>query len=127
MGQIKNIKLHIVTDIKMAKRRHTKAPTRPGKRSATRCGKTPVADPRTVSCSADPPVEEGKKVGEATLVESPTTDELICAICTDIYQEPKLLHCVHTFCGKCIEQLTQHQNNHQMVVCPICRHVTEAG
>ena len=52
-------------------------------------------------------------------------DELSCAICTDIYKDPKLLHCMHSFCGACIEKMKHQEDEKPSVVCPICRFVTK--
>ena len=68
---------------------------------------------------------------EMTVIKSPdaavsqSPDDLSCAVCTDIYTEPKLLHCMHSFCGACIEKMVMRQEDEKpSVVCPICRFVT---
>ncbi len=53
---------------------------------------------------------------------SPATDEgLRCMVCKDTFdcteQIPRMLHCKHTVCHSCIQQLL----NKEMVICPKCR------
>ncbi|KAL8279893.1 hypothetical protein RQP46_007743 [Phenoliferia psychrophenolica] len=45
--------------------------------------------------------------------------QLECGICTDIFLEPSVLECGHTFCSLCI--LTWHQTCLSMPSCPLCR------
>ncbi|KAL8591569.1 hypothetical protein ACOMHN_055536 [Nucella lapillus] len=33
---------------------------------------------------------------------------LTCSLCLDIFRTPKLLHCSHTFCQRCLEKLISH-------------------
>lgn len=49
-------------------------------------------------------------------------DELTCALCLEMYKEPRLLTCFHTFCKTCIEQLMEKGN----VSCPLCRSVCKS-
>lgn len=61
-------------------------------------------------------------------------EELICAICLDFLNEPKLLLCAHSFCQECLDGIVTMQTNYAMqaslvlnegdLVCPSCRHVT---
>jgi hypothetical protein len=45
-------------------------------------------------------------------------DEIIeCPICLDVYDEPKLLPCQHTFCSSCITNLVENGQ----IKCPECR------
>ncbi|XP_078583724.1 E3 ubiquitin-protein ligase TRIM71-like [Branchiostoma floridae x Branchiostoma japonicum] len=50
---------------------------------------------------------------------------LTCAICKDIFQEPRVLPCLHTFCTTCLEGLSQTQGN--WLTCPICRELVRLG
>ncbi|XP_063056047.1 nuclear factor 7, brain-like [Engraulis encrasicolus] len=45
-------------------------------------------------------------------------EELCCPVCTDIYTDPVLLSCSHTFCKSCIQRSWASQGSR---VCPICR------
>ena len=58
-------------------------------------------------------------------------EELICAICLDFLQEPKVLLCAHSFCKACLEQIISTINsrlsleeNKRDLECPSCRQVT---
>ena len=51
-----------------------------------------------------------------------------CEICKEPYKLPQLLHCMHTFCGACIQQLLQRSDaevGERVVVCPKCRFETK--
>jgi hypothetical protein len=42
---------------------------------------------------------------------------LTCAVCLEIYKEPKLLPCNHTFCSDCLHKII---NNANQIKCPCC-------
>lgn len=44
---------------------------------------------------------------------------LICNICKKLFNTPRLLPCLHTFCHKCVEELKSINSN--SVVCPLCQ------
>jgi len=50
-------------------------------------------------------------------------DELAeCPICTDVYTDPRVLPCVHTFCLKCIRKyIEEKESKKEELVCPMCR------
>ncbi len=55
---------------------------------------------------------------ELESLSAPVVEELLsCIICTDVYTDPKVLPCHHTFCEECLEPLTENQK----LQCPICR------
>lgn len=46
----------------------------------------------------------------------PTLEEtLTCPICFDLFDDPRLLPCSHTFCWKCL-------TSHSVLICPLCRY-----
>ncbi|XP_063068638.1 zinc-binding protein A33-like [Engraulis encrasicolus] len=45
-------------------------------------------------------------------------DDLCCPVCTDIYIDPVLLSCSHSFCKSCVQRSWASQGSR---VCPICR------
>jgi len=48
--------------------------------------------------------------------------ELTCAVCLDLYNEPTVLKCKHSFCKECVAILTKPAN---LVSCPLCREETK--
>ncbi|XP_035261838.1 tripartite motif-containing protein 35-like [Anguilla anguilla] len=45
-------------------------------------------------------------------------DELCCSVCCDIFKEPVLLKCSHSFCRECVQQYWKEKRSRE---CPICR------
>ena len=53
-------------------------------------------------------------------------EQLTCAICLNLYANPKILPCLHSFCQKCLEGLPQDpQGDNYFISCPTCRHHTQ--
>jgi hypothetical protein len=48
-----------------------------------------------------------------------------CPICMDVYREPKLLPCGHSFCSDCIQECRQAERRNNPLrmafACPVCR------
>jgi len=44
-----------------------------------------------------------------------------CPICTEVYTDPRVLPCGHTFCLKCIEAWSKDKQPGDNVACPLCR------
>ena len=44
-----------------------------------------------------------------------------CSICTEMFNNPKMLPCFHTFCLKCIEQYCKDKKEGDTMPCPMCR------
>ena len=52
-------------------------------------------------------------------------EQLNCSICLDIYDDPKLLQCFHTYCRKCLVKLVvRNEQGDLSLTCPICRQAT---
>ena len=54
---------------------------------------------------------------------SSTSDKfksLTCGLCLDVFRDPKLLSCSHTFCQRCLEDLIQRHTDGSFP-CPSCR------
>jgi len=49
--------------------------------------------------------------------------ELTCAICLDLYNEPTVLKCKHSFCKECVSVMLTKPAN--IVNCPLCREETK--
>lgn|SRR6218665_1392024 len=43
-----------------------------------------------------------------------------CHICFEIFTNPKILPCVHTFCLQCLEKYGKYKRPGSQMVCPIC-------
>ena len=50
-------------------------------------------------------------------------EQLTCAICLDLYTNPKTLPCLHSFCQQCLEGLPlDSEGDTYFISCPTCRH-----
>ncbi|KAJ8261712.1 hypothetical protein GJAV_G00157460 [Gymnothorax javanicus] len=45
-------------------------------------------------------------------------DEISCSVCFDIFKEPVVLKCSHSFCRECLKQYWEEKSSRE---CPICR------
>ena len=53
-------------------------------------------------------------------------DEIMCPLCLDIFEEPKILPCLHIYCkAPCLEGLVRHSHNPGTITCPECRSVAQ--
>ena len=55
-------------------------------------------------------------------------EQLTCPVCLDIYTNPKILPCHHSFCQECLEGLPQEREargDTYYLSCPTCRHRIE--
>jgi len=43
-----------------------------------------------------------------------------CAICTEVYTDPRVLPCGHTFCYKCLETYSKNKQPGDQLACPMC-------
>ncbi|GCC16488.1 hypothetical protein chiPu_0020320 [Chiloscyllium punctatum] len=50
-------------------------------------------------------------------------DELTCALCLQVYQDPVRLPCLHSFCLKCIEEAWAQTPGAGKFECPQCRQI----
>ena len=63
------------------------------------------------------PFPTGSKMATSSLVVVP--DNLKCSICLDLFSDPRILPCFHTYCLKCLQDLVSDQKSH--LNCPQCR------
>ena len=50
------------------------------------------------------------------------TSSCICQYCSNTYQDPRILSCLHSYCVQCITKL--HVENTPSIICPTCNHST---
>ncbi|XP_065670970.1 E3 ubiquitin-protein ligase TRIM71 [Hydra vulgaris] len=50
-------------------------------------------------------------------------EQLVCAICLERFDDPKLLNCLHSFCCQCLHKII-NQKPSDVIECPTCREVT---
>ena len=58
----------------------------------------------------------------AARVEALKDDFLTCPLCLQLFTEPKVLSCQHTFCLVCLKRYLEHNSfPFSQCVCPICK------
>ena len=48
-------------------------------------------------------------------------DLVSCSVCTDVFKDPKILPCLHTFCKICLDRFSTSNGTFNAIVCPHCR------
>ncbi|XP_072179744.1 uncharacterized protein [Diadema setosum] len=56
--------------------------------------------------------------------ERDSSQNLLCPLCLDIFDDPTLLECKHTFCRRCLQQYDKCHSQQTYMVCPLCREST---
>ncbi|XP_038058813.1 tripartite motif-containing protein 3-like [Patiria miniata] len=60
-----------------------------------------------------------------SLLEKISVDHLECSICTNRFNQPKVLDCLHSFCLECLQKLSQGKEAvDSKLKCPLCRRET---
>jgi len=54
-------------------------------------------------------------------------DDMTCAVCLDLYEEPMALKCAHNFCEKCIKLMVKSSTPGHCILCPLCRMETSVN
>ncbi|XP_035277466.1 uncharacterized protein LOC118229541 [Anguilla anguilla] len=49
---------------------------------------------------------------------SPLEEELSCPVCTEIFRDPVVLSCSHSFCKACLQQYREQKGSRE---CPVCK------
>ena len=66
-----------------------------------------------------------KAISSTTSALKKLEEHLTCAICLDLYTNPKTLPCLHSFCQQCLEGLPLDTQKDHFITCPTCRHCTQ--
>uniref|UniRef100_A0AAR2KQ42 RING-type E3 ubiquitin transferase n=1 Tax=Pygocentrus nattereri TaxID=42514 RepID=A0AAR2KQ42_PYGNA len=62
----------------------------------------------------------------AAIMASPNTlleENLRCSVCLEIFKDPVLLHCTHSFCKACLDR---SWNGKEAKECPLCRKISKS-
>uniref|UniRef100_A0A672K905 RING-type domain-containing protein n=2 Tax=Sinocyclocheilus grahami TaxID=75366 RepID=A0A672K905_SINGR len=51
-------------------------------------------------------------------MDSKSVEELSCPVCCEIFKDPVLLSCSHSFCKECLQQFWKTKKTQE---CPVCR------
>uniref|UniRef100_A0A673IF06 Uncharacterized protein n=1 Tax=Sinocyclocheilus rhinocerous TaxID=307959 RepID=A0A673IF06_9TELE len=51
-------------------------------------------------------------------MDSKSVEELSCPVCCEIFKDPVLLSCSHSFCKECLQQFWKTRDTQE---CPVCR------
>ena len=57
-----------------------------------------------------------------------STDDIedsVCNICSEKYSDPRIISCLHVYCGPCIDNLSTQ--NHGVLQCPDCLQETKVS
>ena len=52
-------------------------------------------------------------------------EEITCALCLDILEQPRILPCYHVYCKSCLETMESTSGGGGMVSCPECRRIVQ--
>ena len=55
-------------------------------------------------------------------INSQLDQELQCSICHDMFKDPRMLPCQHTFCLECLEKFSK-QGNGITIDCSLCKRI----
>ena len=61
---------------------------------------------------------------EAARIQSPIDFIVECGICMDVYQDPRILPCGHTFCLKCLQEIHRRRTDNckeKNEICALCK------
>jgi len=61
------------------------------------------------------------KMARKLAVEEEIDDMTECPICTEVFTDPRVLPCIHTFCLKCLENYGKNRPPGDNMPCPLCR------
>ena len=60
---------------------------------------------------------------------SSSCNEYKCSVCLELFTDPKVLPCCHTFCLECLKKTATREKTRGQITCPKCResHVIPEG
>ena len=61
-----------------------------------------------------------KMASASSMPRQELTSLLECSVCLETFDNPRTLHCLHSFCKKCLENFVKGKSKDQLN-CPVCR------
>ena len=58
------------------------------------------------------------------MAEQAIEEATTCAICHEVFKDPRSLRCGHMFCCTCLSQCKKACSGKTVAICPLCRHQT---
>ena len=55
-----------------------------------------------------------------TNMSTNSTSSATCNVCSELYTDPRMLQCLHSFCSKCLEKIMEEQGSETTLKCPKC-------
>ena len=52
---------------------------------------------------------------------SNTPSSATCGACSELYSDPRMLQCLHSFCSKCLKKILEEQGSGTSLKCPTCQ------
>ena len=72
--------------------------------------------------SEDTDLVEKRKSSKLIVAHEQENEMTKCCVCTQTFNNPRSLPCVHTFCLKCLERCAENKSPGERIACPSCRH-----
>ena len=57
-------------------------------------------------------------------MSSNTPTSATCGLCSELYTDPRMLQCLHSFCSKCLKKILEEQRSRTSLKCPTCKKST---
>ena len=54
-------------------------------------------------------------------MSSNTLSSATCGLCSELYTDPRMLQCLHSFCSKCLDRIAEEQGSETSLKCPTCQ------
>eukprot|EP01113_Clastostelium_recurvatum_P038343 TRINITY_DN5729_c0_g1_i5.p1 TRINITY_DN5729_c0_g1~~TRINITY_DN5729_c0_g1_i5.p1 ORF type:complete len:716 (-),score=78.99 TRINITY_DN5729_c0_g1_i5:672-2819(-) len=92
------------------------------------CVSPPSPRPRTRSCQRDchsPALPSCRQKVHINTMSGEDDDFSSCPVCFELFDDPRLFPCGHSFCFKCVQQLSSRPQGGQLM-CPICNRTLPA-
>lgn len=59
--------------------------------------------------------------GNLRRIRESLNDILECSVCKDVFEDARMLPCIHSFCLKCLKEMLNRCDSGNAITCPMCR------